>query len=310
MEFSHIPVMLEECINGLGIKPDGVYMDGTLGGGGHSKEIVARLTSGRLIAIDKDSEAIEAASKRLAPYADKITYIHNDFKNFDSELDALGIDKLDGVLLDLGVSSYQLDNAERGLSYNSDGPLDMRMDKSQKFSAYDVINNYSEKELADIIYAYGEERYSRKIAAAIVRKRKESDIKTTAELAEIVTNCFPPKERFKGGNPCKRTFQAVRIEVNSELEGLQETIIKAVRRLKKGGRICVITFHSLEDRIVKQAFAYLEKDCICPPKQPVCTCNKVKEIKILTKKPLQASESELEQNKRATSAKLRIAEKI
>ncbi|MDE6550168.1 MAG: 16S rRNA (cytosine(1402)-N(4))-methyltransferase RsmH [Clostridia bacterium] len=310
MEFSHIPVMLEQCIDGLDIKPDGVYVDCTLGGGGHSEAIVSRLHSGRLIAIDKDSEAILAASARLERYASKISYVHDDFKNFEVHLDELGVSEIDGILMDLGVSSYQLDNAERGMSYKEDGPLDMRMDSQAKFSAFDVVNGYEEKELARVIWQYGEERYSRKIAAAICRRRKEQAITTTSQLAEIVSKCFPPKERYGSGNPCKRTFQAIRIEVNSELDGLSEMIKGAARRLKSGGRICVITFHSLEDRIVKQTFNYLSASCICPAGQPICTCDKKKEIEIISRKPIVADDRELEANKRAGSAKLRIAQKI
>ena len=310
MEFSHIPVMLGECIDGLDIKPCGIYVACTLGGGGHSEAIASRLDGGRLIAIDKDSDAIIAASKRLAKYGESISYVHDDFKNFEVHLDELGIEKIDGILMDLGVSSYQLDNAERGMSYKEDGPLDMRMDRDAKFSAADVVNGYDERQLADIIWKYGEERYSRKIAAAICRRRREKAIETTAELAEIVSKCFPPKERYGLGNPCKRTFQAIRIEVNGELEGLSEMLKSATGRLKSGGRICVITFHSLEDRIVKQTFNYLNATCVCPPGQPICTCDKKREVEIIGRKPIVASEDELTVNKRAGSAKLRIAQKI
>ena len=310
MQFVHKPVLACESIEGLNIKPDGIYVDGTLGGAGHSSMILEKLTDGRLIGFDKDAEALAAAKQKLAGYEGKVTYIHKDFKTLTSTLDELGVDKVDGVLLDLGVSSYQLDNAERGMSYNADGPLDMRMDKEQSFTAADVVNGYSEKQLADVIYEYGEERLSRKIAAAIVRRRVQNPYRTTSELAETVIACYPPKERYKGRALCKRTFQAIRIEVNGELDGLYEAVVAAARRLKTGGRICVITFHSLEDRIVKRAFAYLQSDCVCPPHQPICTCDKVKEIKIITKKPLTASEKELEENKRSASAKLRIAEKL
>ena len=310
MEFRHVPVLLEECIQGLDIKPDGIYVDGTLGGGGHSEKILERLTTGRLIAFDKDAQAIESTMVRLSPYREKITYVHDDFKNCLSHLDEMEIDQIDGVLLDLGVSSYQLDNAERGFSYNSDAPLDMRMDQSQRLSAMEVVNEYDEEELADVIYQYGEDRLARKIAHNIVVARAKQKITTTGELAEIVENSYPAKLRWKGGNPCKRTFQAIRIEVNGELSGLDTIVEGLARRLKVGGRICVITFHSLEDRIVKRAFQYLEKDCICPPQQPICTCDKVKEIEIITKKPIVASEQELQNNSRASSAKLRIAQKI
>jgi len=310
MEFKHIPVMLNECIEGLNIKPEGIYLDGTLGGAGHSSEIVKRLTTGKLIAIDKDEQALSAAKERLKDYSDKVIYIHDDFKNAIENLDKLGIDKIDGVLLDLGVSSYQLDNAERGFSYNLDAPLDMRMDQSQSMSAYEVVNNYSEKELADVIYKYGEEKLSRKIAFNIVKARQKAPIKTTLELAQLVLDSYPAKLRWKGGNPCKRTFQAIRIEVNGELRGLAEALESLTLRLNEGGRICVITFHSLEDRIAKQTFVYLEKDCICPPEQLICTCNKRRDIKIITKHPILPSEEELEKNTRSQSAKLRIAERI
>lgn len=310
MEFLHKPVLLNETIDGLDINKDGIYVDCTLGGGGHSLEIVKRLSSeGRLIAIDKDDEALASAKNRLKEY-NNITYIHNDFKNVIDELDNLGIKEVDGVLLDLGVSSYQLDNQDRGFSYSADAPLDMRMDKQQSFSAYDVINGYDEKRLADVIYEYGEERFSRKIAYNIVMARKEKPIQTTFELARLIEKSIPVATRWKGGNPCKRTFQAIRIEVNSELDGLGETLNSLALRLKKGGRLCVITFHSLEDRIAKRVFIELEKSCICPPNQPICNCGKRKEIEIITKKPIVANEKELEENSRAACAKLRIIKRI
>ena len=302
--------MLNECIEGLNIKPEGIYLDGTLGGAGHSSEIVKRLTTGKLIAIDKDEQALSAAKERLKDYSDKVIYIHDDFKNAIENLDKLGIGKIDGVLLDLGVSSYQLDNAERGFSYNADAPLDMRMDQSQSLTAYDVVNKYSEKEIADILFKYGEEKLSRKIAFNIIKAREKKEIKTTLELAQIVQDSYPAKLRWKGGNPCKRTFQAIRIEVNGELRGLSEAIEALTLRLNEGGRICVITFHSLEDRIAKQIFVYLEKDCICPKEQLICTCGKRQDIKIITKHPIIPSDKELEENKRSQSAKLRIAERI
>ncbi len=309
-EFAHVPVMPGETIEGLSVKPDGIYLDCTLGGGGHSELILKKLTTGRLIATDKDEEAIAFAKKRLAEYGDKVTFVHSDFKRADEVLDELGVDGIDGVLMDLGVSSYQLDAAERGFSYRFDAPLDMRMDKSQFLTAFNVVNEYNELDLADILFRYGEERYARKIAANIVRYRNTETIRTTGQLAEIVERSYPPKERFKGGNPCKRTFQAIRIEVNDELKELDEIIGKLAERLNKGGRICVITFHSLEDRIVKREFQYLEAKCICPPKQPICTCNKVQTVKMITKKPLTASEEELAVNPRAQSAKLRVAERV
>lgn len=309
-QFAHIPVMPGEVTQGLNIREDGIYLDCTLGGGGHSELILKKLTTGRLIAIDKDEDALAFAKSRLSEYGDKVTFVHRDFKRADEVLDELNVDRIDGVLMDLGVSSYQLDAAERGFSYRFDAPLDMRMDKTQFLTAFNVVNEYNELDIADILFRYGEERYARKIAANIIRYREEQSIRTTGQLAEIVEKSYPPKKRFKGGNPCKRTFQAIRIEVNDELKELDEIIGKLAERLNKGGRICVITFHSLEDRIVKREFQYLEAKCICPPKQPVCTCNKVQTVKIITKKPLTASEEELAVNPRAQSAKLRVAERV
>ena len=305
-----MPVMLRECVEGLDIKGDGIYVDCTLGGGGHSGEIASRLTTGKLIAFDKDSEAIEFAKRRLAPYADRTTFVHDDFKHAPERLSSAGITRLDGVLMDLGVSSYQLDSAERGFSYSADAPLDMRMDKEQYLTAFNVVNEYPEQRLADIIFRYGEERYARKIAKEIVRHRQTETIATTAQLAEITERCYPPKDRKGRASTCKRTFQAIRIEVNGELDGLKETIEKLALMLKPGGRICVISFHSLEDRAVKTAFKFLEADCKCPPRQPICTCGKKKEVEILTKKPIVASEQEREANPRSQSAKLRIAQRV
>ncbi|MDE7328328.1 MAG: 16S rRNA (cytosine(1402)-N(4))-methyltransferase RsmH [Clostridia bacterium] len=310
MEFKHKSVMLKECIDALDIKEDGVYLDCTLGGGGHSLEIVKRLTTGRLIAVDKDKDALESASKRLKEYEEKITYIRDDFKNVIDRLDELKIDKLDGVIMDLGVSSYQLDNAERGFSYSADAPLDMRMDADQYLSAYDVVNNYDEARLAQLIWEYGEDKLSGRIAKNIVQRRAKEKITTTAQLAEIVENSYPAKLRWKFGNPCKRTFQAIRIEVNGELKDLDKIVNDLSLRLKTGGRICVITFHSLEDRIIKRVFVELNKECICPPHQPICTCSKRREVEIITKKPITANESELEENSRSASAKLRIAKRV
>ncbi len=310
MEFRHIPVMLGECIDGLDIKPDGVYLDCTLGGGGHSEKIVSQLQGGKLIAVDKDIEAIRSSQARLSEYKDKIIYIHDDFKNVISHLDEMGVEKLDGVLIDLGVSSYQLDNAERGFSYNADAPLDMRMDQGQYLSAKQVVNEYSQEKLADIIWQYGEDKLSRAIAKGIVEYRNKKEIETTGELAKIVEQAYPAKLRWKFGNPCKRTFQAIRIEVNGELKDLGEVIEDLSIRLKTGGRICIITFHSLEDRIVKRAFVQLNKECVCPPHQPICTCGKRREIEIVTKKPLVASDRELEENSRSSCAKLRIATRV
>lgn len=310
MEFRHIPVLLNECIEGLDIKPDGIYLDCTLGGGGHSLEIVKRLTTGHLYAVDKDIEAINSAKQKLNDYLEKITIIHDDFKNALSRLDELNVDKLDGILIDLGVSSYQLDNGERGFSYNVDAPLDMRMDREQYLSACNVVNEYDENQLADIIWQYGEDKLSRKIAKNIVSARQKQEIKTTGQLAKIVEESYPAKLRWKFGNPCKRTFQAIRIEVNGELKDLDRAVTQLSLRLKENGRICIITFHSLEDRIVKRAFVELNKDCICPPHQPICTCNKRREVEIITKKPIVANEEELAENSRAASAKLRIAKRV
>lgn len=310
MEFKHLPVMLDECIDGLKINPNGIYLDGTLGGGGHSEQIVKRLENGRLIAVDKDSDAIAAASKRLAPYSEKITYIHDDFKNAPAVLDEMGIGNLDGVLLDLGVSSYQLDNAERGFSYMHDAPLDMRMNREQSLDAYTVVNEYSEKELMEILRDYGEEKLAYRIASNIVKERAIKKIETTAELSKIVEESYPAATRWKFGHPAKRTFQAIRIEVNGELSALEDAVRDLTRKLKKGGRIAILTFHSLEDRIVKNVFKELNLACTCPPDFPVCVCGKKQEIEIITKKPVTASEKELAENGRAESAKLRIAEKI
>ena len=311
MEFAHIPVMLNECLEGLNIKADGTYVDGTVGGAGHSIEIVKRLSeNGRLICVDKDEDALKAAGERLAPYKDRVTFIHDDYKNLVNELDSIGVGKVDGILLDLGVSSYQLDNAERGFSYMKDAPLDMRMDRSQRISAHEVVNGYTESELARILFDYGEEKLARQLARNIVRARSEKPIETTLELAKIVEDTYPAKTRWKFGHPAKRTFQAIRIEVNDELSSLGEAVIAMARRLEKGGRMAVITFHSLEDRIVKSAFKELSLACTCPPDFPVCVCGKVQEVELVNKKPITASEEELENNSRSQSAKLRVIEKL
>ena len=311
MEFAHIPVMLNECLEGLNIKADGTYVDGTVGGAGHSIEIVKRLSeNGRLICVDKDEDALKAAGERLAPYKDRVTFIHDDYKNLVNELDSIGIGKVDGILLDLGVSSYQLDNAERGFSYMKDAPLDMRMDRYQRISAHEVVNGYTESELARILFDYGEEKLARQIARNIVRARSEKPIETTLELAKIVEDTYPAKTRWKFGHPAKRTFQAIRIEVNDELSSLGEAVTAMARRLEKGGRMAVITFHSLEDRIVKSAFKELSLACTCPPDFPVCVCGKVQEVELVNKKPITASEEELENNSRSQSAKLRVIEKL
>lgn len=307
MEFQHYSVMLNECIEGLNIKPDGIYVDGTLGGAGHSYKIAEKLNkNGRLIAIDKDLDAIAVSKERLKEF-DNVTFVHDDYKNLPQILDDLGIEKVDGILLDLGVSSYQLDNRSRGFSYMGDAELDMRMNREQSLTAKEVVNNYSESELVKIFFEYGEEKFSKKIASNIVKARP---IESTGQLAEIIEKSYPAAVRFKGGNPCKRVFQAIRIEVNEELDGLYESLLNMARRLNTKGRMCVITFHSLEDRMAKNAFQYLYCDCICPPHQPICTCDKRREVEIITRKPIVPNEKELDENKRSQSAKLRIIEKI
>ncbi len=312
MEFGHKPVMLDECMEGLAVKPDGIYVDCTLGGGGHSLEIAKRLTDGgKLIAIDKDADALKFASERLKDYKDKITFVKSDFKNAAKVLDDLNIDKVDGVLMDLGVSSWQIDNFDRGFSYRSrDSRLDMRMDAEQSLSAYEVVNDYGEEQLYKIIRDYGEENFAKKIAFNICKYRQVKPIETTGELIDVIERSMPPKSRFASGHPAKRTFQAIRIEVNAELDGLDGFLEEITDRLKVGGRIAVITFHSLEDRIVKQKFKWLEKDCICPPKTPICICGKVAKLKLITNKPIVAGETEKKENSRSQSAKLRVAEKI
>lgn len=311
MEFSHVSVLLDECIDGLKIKEDGIYVDGTLGGGGHSLEIVKRLgEKGRLIAIDRDADALMAAGAKLHAYASKITYVHDDFKNCCTVLDELGIDEVDGILLDLGVSSYQLDNAERGFSYMKDAPLDMRMDQSQFLTAFNVVNEFTVSQLTKILYEYGEEKLAPRIAERIAAVRDKETISTTLQLAKLVEGCYPAKTRWKYGHPAKRTFQAIRICVNNELTGLGDTVTNMARRLKKGGRMAVITFHSLEDRIVKTAFKDMALSCTCPPDFPVCVCGKVKEVELVNKKPIVASQEELNRNSRAESAKLRIVERV
>lgn len=309
-EFNHFSVMLGECIDALNIRPDGVYVDCTLGGGGHSEQIAKRLDGGRLICIDRDTEAIEAAGIRLAPYKDRITFVHDNFGNIKNILSSLDISGIDGVIFDLGVSSYQLDTAERGFSYNFDAPLDMRMDASSPLSAYDVINTYSEDELKRIFYEYGEEPNAPRIARAIVAKRSEKPIETTFELVEIIKSVAPKKALFQGHHPAKQAFQAIRIEVNGELSVIAPAIEDAVSVLNPEGRIAVLTFHSLEDRAVKQLFVRLEKGCVCPPSFPVCICGKKPQIKMLQRKPILPSEDELSLNRRSHSAKLRAAEKI
>ncbi|MBO5447870.1 MAG: 16S rRNA (cytosine(1402)-N(4))-methyltransferase RsmH [Ruminococcus sp.] len=309
MEFKHIPVLLDECLEGLCIKPEGVYCDGTAGGGGHSCEIAKRLDAqrgGRLVAVDRDPEAVAAATRRLEGLPAQV--ILGNYSEIDVILDDLGIEAVDGILLDLGVSSYQLDNAERGFSYHSDAPLDMRM-SGEGISARDVVNGYDYQSLAKIIFEYGEEKFARSIAQKIVTARDEKPIETTLELADIVRSAVPQKAR-REKNPCKKTFQAIRIEVNRELEHLSTALDKAFDVLRPGGRLCIITFHSLEDRLVKQRFQTFCRGCVCPPDFPVCVCGQTPRGKLVNRKPIEADEEELAANNRSRSAKLRIIEKI
>ncbi len=311
MEFSHVPVLAAECIEGLAVKPDGIYVDGTTGGGGHSSLIAERLSEkGRLICIDRDDDALNAAEKRLAPLHKNITFVKSNFSAVADVLDGLGIDSIDGILFDLGVSSYQLDNGERGFSYMTDAPLDMRMDRSQSLDARQVVNQYSREELKMIISTYGEERFASAIASAICRQREQKPIETTLELAELIKSAMPAAARREKQHPAKRAFQAIRIEVNGELAAVEEAVKSSVSRLAKGGRIAVISFHSLEDRIVKRAFAAEAQGCTCPKSFPVCVCGNKPKIKLISKGVITASEKELEENPRARSAKLRVAEKL
>lgn len=310
MEFKHYSVMLKETVDALCVKCGGTYADGTLGGGGHSEEILKRAENVRLIGIDRDEDAISAAKKRLERFGQNITFVHDNFGNIKAILDGLDTEKIDGMVLDLGVSSYQLDNRERGFSYIADAPLDMRMNRDDEKTAYDVVNGYSEDKLAEIFFAYGEEKWSKRIAKFIADKRKVSPIKTTGELVNIVKEAIPMGAREGIAHPEKRVFQAVRIEVNAELEILKNALCDAVSILKSGGRLAVITFHSLEDRIVKQTFLNLAKGCVCPADFPVCVCGKKPQIKIITKKPILPSSEELKINSRSKSAKLRVCEKL
>lgn len=310
MVFKHTSVLLTETIEGLRIKPEGIYVDGTLGGGGHSYEIAGKLNeNGKLIGIDQDDAAIKAAGERLKEYGDKVTIVRSNYRNTKGVLAGLGIDKIDGMMLDLGVSSYQLDNQERGFSYRYDTPLDMRMDMRQNLSAKDIINTYSEMELFRVIRDYGEDKFAKNIAKHIVRARETKPIETTGELNEIIKAAIPAKMRVEGGHPSKRTFQAIRIECNRELEVLKESLEELIDLLSPGGRLCIITFHSLEDRIVKTAFRQAANPCTCPPQFPVCVCGKVSKGKVITGKPILPSEEELAENSRSKSAKLRIFEK-
>ena len=309
-EFHHISVLLEECIEGLDIKPEGIYVDGTLGGAGHSSRIAAELTTGRLVGIDRDPVALAAAGKRLEPWMDRVTLVHSNFSEIANALDELGIDKVDGILLDLGVSSPQLDDGERGFSYMVDAPLDMRMNSADTRDAHYIVNNYSYEELKKILYEFGEERYAPKIAAAICSRREEKPIETTLELVEIIRSAMPAAALREKQHPAKRSFQAIRIAVNDELDSVSRVMEAAIPRLNKGGRLAVITFHSLEDRIVKNAMASAAKGCTCPPNFPVCVCGKKPQVKLITRKPIVSGEVELERNPRARSAKLRICEKL
>ena len=308
-EFHHVSVLLDECIEGLNIKPDGIYVDGTLGGAGHSYHIAEELTTGRLIGIDRDPVALKAAGERLSPFADRVTLVHSNFCRMGQVLQELGISGVDGILLDLGVSSPQLDDGSRGFSYMTDAPLDMRMDNGDALSADTVVNTWSYEELKRILYDYGEERYDPAIAAAIVRKREVSPIRTTLELVDVIRSAMPPAALREKQHPAKRTFQAIRIAVNDELNSVSKAMDAAIPCLNPGGRLAVITFHSLEDRIVKNAMAAAAKGCICPPEFPVCVCGRKPQVTVLTRKPIVSGEEELERNPRARSAKLRICEK-
>ena len=310
MDFNHVSVLLDETIEGLNINPDGIYFDGTLGGGGHSYEILKRLTGkGILIGVDQDGDAIDAASERLKEFEGKFQLVRSNYSEIETILNDLKISKIDGIVLDLGVSSYQIDNLERGFSYKEDAPLDMRMDQRQLLNAADVVNGYTEEQLIAMLRDYGEERYAKSIAKAIIEARKDRPIATTQELSDIVKNAVPKKYQIAKGHPAKKTFQAIRIEVNNELNILRQTLDKMIEHLNPGGRICVITFHSLEDRIVKLNFRNNENPCTCPPDFPVCVCGKKSKGKVITRKPIVPSDEEVENNKRSKSSKLRIFER-
>ena len=311
MEFQHKSVLLQECIDALNIRPDGIYLDGTLGGAGHSSQIARRLTEGgRLIGVDRDRTALAAAKERLAPYADRVTLVHSNFAEIDAILDSLGIPAVDGMLFDLGVSSPQLDDASRGFSYMADAPLDMRMDKDDALTAGAVVNTWPQGELRRILYDYGEERYAPQIAAAICRAREKAPIETTLELVDIIRSAMPAQALREKQHPAKRSFQAIRIAVTDELGAVSRMMQAAVGRLNPGGRLAVITFHSLEDRIVKSEMQQAARGCTCPPEFPVCVCGKKPLVKLVTRKPIVSGPAELEENPRARSAKLRVAEKL
>ena len=311
MEFKHIPVLFHEIMDIMAPQPGEVFVDCTLGGGGHSRGFLERMgDDGRLIGIDQDTNALQAAGANLAEFGDRVTYVHSNYNNLDEILNTYAPDGVDGILFDIGVSSHQLDEKDRGFSYMQDAPLDMRMNQSQNFSAWDVVNTYSEEELHRIIKEYGEERWAKRVAQFIVEFRREKPVETTGELVDIIKRAIPKGAREEGSHPAKRTFQAIRIEVNDELGVLTRTISVAAKHLKKGGRLGIISFHSLEDRIVKEQFRYLASDCICPPELPFCQCDKVSEVKILTRKPVTATKEELEANSRSKSAKFRAVVKI
>ena len=309
-EFHHVSVLLQECIDGLNIKPDGIYVDGTLGGAGHSSQIAARLTTGQLIGIDRDPVALEAAGKRLAPFADRVTLVHSNFCEIAQVLKDLEIEGVDGILLDLGVSSPQLDEVSRGFSYMGDAPLDMRMNSEDSLTAYDVVNTWPYEELRRILYEYGEERYAPQIASAICRKREVQPIETTLELVDIIRSAMPPAALREKQHPAKRSFQAIRIAVNDELGSVEKVMEDAIPCLNPGGRLAIITFHSLEDRIVKNGMTAASKGCTCPPNFPVCVCGKKPKVKLISKKPIVSGQEELDINPRARSAKLRVCEKL
>ena len=309
-EFIHRPVLLDECIQALDIRPDGIYLDGTLGRAGHSREIAGRLTTGRLICVDRDQAALDAAQERLVPWLDKVELVHSNFDQVDRILDGLSLPGADGMLFDLGVSSPQLDDGSRGFSYMADAPLDMRMDRGEGTTAADIVNGWPQEELRRIIAQYGEERYAPQIAGAILRRREDRPIATTLELVEVIKSAMPPKALREKQHPAKRTFQAIRIAVNDELASVERMLRRAVPRLNRGGRLAAITFHSLEDRIVKTGLAEFARGCICPPDFPVCVCGRTPDIRLVNKKPILPTEEEIQENPRARSAKLRVAEKL
>ena len=310
MEFQHRSVLLDECIDALSIRPDGIYLDGTLGGAGHSLEICRRLTTGRLIGVDRDEVALRAAAERLKPFADRVTTVHSNFCEINTILDGLGLDGVDGMLFDLGVSSPQLDDASRGFSYMADAPLDMRMDRGEALTASTVVNEWPQEELRRILYEYGEERYAPQIAAAVVPRSPQRPLETTLELVDVIRSAMPPQALREKQHPAKRSFQAIRIAVNDELASVSRLMHDAIDRLNPGGRLAVITFHSLEDRIVKNAMQAAAKGCTCPPEFPVCICGKKPKVRVLTRKPIVSGAQELAENPRARSAKLRVAEKL